>query len=338
MKKLIKKCPIIAASALSLVSICSCGNNRGTSNSNNDIVLYSDSDPFENDKIKIEVGTSTCYKNGENYYLSFGFSITNKELKTIEYQFKDATLERESTGATYTLSSSLIAVGKDGEKFSLDSELSKSKSYNSNIPSTIESDKYKFSLKINSYKVVYYLYETPDELRADRKVEYYISNKLVNTVTVKHKRKLTSYVYEGSDNLTYCEKWCLDSNRKTGVGSITITEDIKLYGASESNLKWSYDNSTLNGVNHVPSNGILLLPETTAGKQYSIGNYAIKDITVKKIYIPKTITKIYGGNFTGIGSAIICFEGTEQEWKDLFYLSSNIVTKNVVYNSKYTGK
>ena len=70
----------------------------------------------------------------------------------------------------------------------------------------------------------------------------------------------------------------------------------------------------------------------------SIGNYALKDFSAKKIYIPKTITKIYGGNFTGIGSAIICFEGTEQEWKDLFYMSSNIVTKNVVYNTKYSGK
>lgn len=338
MKNLVKKRSTVALSILYLTAICSCGNNGSTSSSN-DIVLYSDSNPFENDKIKIEFGSMSCYTNGNNYLLSFSFSITNKELKTVEYEFNDATLERESTGATYTLSSSLITISKNGEKFSLDSELSKSKSYNSNIPSKIEEDKYKFSVKINSYRVVCYLYETPEELRADRKVEYYVSNKLVNTVTVKDKRKLGSYEYDSNDNLSYCGKWYTDTNMKNAVSAMTlITEDTKLYGIVESNFKWSYDNSTLNGVNHVPSNGSLVLPQTNAGKSYSIGNYAIKDITVKRIYIPKTVVKIYGGNFTGIGNAMIYFEGTEQEWKDAFYLSSNIVTKNVTYNTKYTGK
>lgn len=336
MKKIIKKCSAIALSILSLTVICSCGNNGGTSS--NDIVLYSDSNPFENDKIKIEFGSMSCYTNGENYLLSFSLSITNKELKTVDYEFNNATLERETTGATYTLSSSLVAISKNGEKFSLDSELSKTKSYNSNIPSKIEEDKYKFSVKINSYKVVCYLYEMPDELRADRKVEYYVSNKLVNTVTVKDKRKLESYIYDSSDNLSYCGKWYTDSNGKNAFSSLTlITEDTKLYGLLESNFKWLLDTS-ISGVNHVPFNGSLVLPETYLGNVYSIGNYAIKDITVKKIYIPKTITKIYGGNFTGIGNAMIYFEGTEQEWKNAFYSSSNIVTKNVVYNTKYNGK
>ena len=312
------------------------GCTNGGSNQNSTKTVYSDKASVVDGNITISFTGLNEYKGfgSETYSVSFTLNLLSSNPKPVEYKIATPKFIRESNSAEYSVNMLIM----DPITLSLECDIAKTYSFSTTLPTSIASENYYFTFKGNDVTYKYCLYETPDELRADRKVEYYISNKLVNTVTVKHKRKLTSYVYEGSDNLTYCEKWCLDSNRKTGVGSITITEDIKLYGASESNLKWSYDNSTLNGVNHVPSNGILLLPETTAGKQYSIGNYAIKDITVKKIYIPKTITKIYGGNFTGIGSAIICFEGTEQEWKDLFYLSSNIVTKNVVYNSKYTGK
>ena len=78
----------------------------------------------------------------------------------------------------------------------------------------------------------------------------------------------------------------------------------------------------------------MTLPRTYLGKELAIGNFAIKNINVSKIYIPNTVHKIYSGNFTGLGDAIIYYEGTEAEWKSLFYSQSSIVTNNVVYNTK----
>lgn len=63
----------------------------------------------------------------------------------------------------------------------------------------------------------------------------------------------------------------------------------------------------------------------------------IYHITVDKLYISKTVRLIYGGNFTRIGNANIYYEGTEEEWKALFYISSSVVTNNVHYNTKYNG-
>ena len=95
--------------------------------------------------------------------------------------------------------------------------------------------------------------------------------------------------------------------------------------------------SYVSGINYVPSNGVLIIPDKYQNKETCIYLNAIKDINVSKIYVPKTVHTIYLGNFTGIGNATIYYEGTEAEWKSLFLSSSSIVTNNVVYNTTHSN-
>ena len=316
--------------SLFVLLLVSCSNG-GNSKTQNNLIIYTDNDPIEDDNIKLEFENPSCY-GYNNYSFDLYVNVTNKEYKTKTYKIKDVELIKESTSAKYTV--------YYDESLEIEAEMKSSLSFSSSIPSSISADNYKLTFSINSYNITYYPYETPDDLREDRKINYYIMNKSVKTDTVKDGRTIiNNYVFESSDNLYYCDTWYLDSNYKTKLTSSTvIKEDTDLYGLKSSNIKFSnYTSDTyafVSGVNHVPSNGIFILPETYANKELAMSNYAIRNINVSKIYIPKTMNTIHGGNFTGIGNATIYYEGTEAEWKALFYSQSNIVTTNVVYNTK----
>ena len=315
-------------------------NESNNSKNSNEYVLYNDSDPIEDDKVKIEISNPSCYGT-DTYSLSMTFKITNKEYFTKEYEFKNMKLIKESTGAEYTVGGYFNFI--IGNKLKIEAELNSSYNIGATIPSSIDTDKYILTLEINEYKITYYFIETPDELRADRKVNYYISDTLVKTDIIKDKRKIESlYVYESSDNLSYCNTWYTDENRKNQFRvSDSITADINLYGYPSSNIKWtalaSDAYSFVDGINYVPSNGVLIIPNEYQNKEICIDLYAIRNIKVSEIYVPNTVHIIYLGNFTGIGNATIYYEGTEEEWKSLFYSSSSIVTKNVVYNTAYSN-
>lgn len=319
------------------LSSCSSSNNDSSKNGNSQTqddknkIVYTDSNPIEDDKIKLEFDKPSCYGTN-NYSLSVYVNITNKEYETRTYNIKSVELIKESTSAKYTVSYAKSKV--------VEAEMKSSLSFSASIPSDIKTDKYKLTFSINSYNITYYPYETPDELRVDRTVKYHILNNVVKTTSVKDGRTIAdAYTYESSDNLYYCDTWYLDSTYKTKLTSSTIIkEDTSLYGIQSSNIKWTTLSSDIwsfvTGINHVPSNGILILPQKYLNKELAISNYAIRNISVSKIYIPKTMHTIYGGNFTGIGNATIYYEGSEAEWKALFYSQSDVVTKNMVYNTK----
>lgn len=357
MKKFLNfMCLLMVFSLTMMLTSCGLGNTNngnqtnnttnGTDNNNqndtilNEYILYSDNNIAENDAVKIEI-ESSCWGN-DNYSLTVRVKVTNKEYTTNTYKFKNINLIKESTGATYTVGTMFAS-----PNLKIDAELTQSLSLSSTIPTSIKDEKYKISFEINKYKITYYLYEMPDELRVNRKVTYYINDYLNNTQvyadTVKDKRKLSSlYTYESSDNQYYCNTWYTDSNFKIKFNiSTSITEDTSLYGRAVSNIKWTTLStdvySFVNGINHVPSNGVLVIPSTYLNKELCIGLYAIQGVNLNKIYIPKTVHIIYNGNFTNIGNATIYYEETEAEWKALFYMASDIYTKNVVYNTKYNG-
>ena len=309
----------------------SSSNNGDVQEKDNSIVFYSDSKPIENDNIKLEFDEPYC-RGTTNYILSIYLNITNKEYETKTYNIKNVVLVKESTSAKYSVSYS--------KSRTVEAEMTSKFLFSVEIPSDIKIDNYKLSFSINSFNITYYPYEKPDELREDRTIRYHILNKVVKTDTVKDGRTISNiYTYESSDNLRFCNVWYLDSNYSTRLTSSTIiNEDIDLYGIESSNIKFMTTTSDVwsfvSGVNHVPSNGILILPEKYLNKELAMSNYAIKDITVSKIYIPKTMHTIYMGNFKNIGNATIYYEGTEAEWRALFYSSSDIVTTNVVCNTK----
>ncbi len=117
-----------------------------------------------------------------------------------------------------------------------------------------------------------------------------------------------------------------------------VTENLELYGYTTSNFKWTTTASDafnfITGINNVPSDKILVVPSKQDGKEICISNYGIQYCVFSKIYLPKTIHRIYNGNFTNNNGSTIYYEGTSEEWAKLFYNSSDIVTDGVVYNTK----
>ena len=346
-KKFLKVFMVLSLFGL-FIGLTSCdkttGDNSGSENENvvtdpNIKNIYLDSDKIDNDSFSLTLKSKYCSSYSTNYSLSIYFDLVNKEYSTKKFTIKNTTLTKVSTNATYTVNYN--------NSVSVEAELTSSLSFSATIPSSIDTDEYKLYFEIESLKVTLYLYETPDSLRVDRKITYYINDYLnnteVHTDTVKDKRTVsTVYNYESADNQSYCNTWYTDSTFKTLFSTSTpVTEDISLYGRPVSNIKWTSLSSDVyafvNGINHVPSNGILVIPSKYMNKELCIGLYAIKDINVSKIYIPKTVHTIYSGNFTGIGNATVYYEGTEAEWKALFYMQSDVYTKNIVYNTKYTG-
>lgn len=297
--------------------------------------MYIDSNLLENDKIKIDFQKPNCFKSNDNYLLTIDFKITNKEYVTQEFRISNVKLVKEETGSEYFNDNYF------SEEFNIGAELSTSIRLSFIIPTSIDETKYKLILEINNNEIVDYLYETPDDLRVDRKVNYYIYDKLVKTDSVKDHKKISSiYVYESNDNLLYCNTWYTDEDRKHKFDTLKeISADINLYGEPISIFKWSTTSSDvysfLNGINYVPSNGILVIPETYQNKELCIGLYAIKNVKVTKIYVPKSVHTIYSGNFTGIGNATIYYAGTKEEWAELFYNTNEIPTSNVVFNISY---
>ena len=287
---------------------------------------------FEERGIKLEINKPSCL-GALNYQLSIRVIITNGSYETKTFYVKNVRLVKEDTKAEYTVNYT--------KSSKLEVEMKSALNFSADIPSSINTDKYYLRFGIHDYcEIQYHMYERPDELRKDRTITYNIQNEVVKTDTVKDGRTINDvYTYESSDNLYYCNTWYLDSNRNTKFTNDTkITKDTNLYGFKSSVIEWRTSSSDLysfvTAINHSPSNGILIIPETYMNKELCINLYAIRDINVSKIYIPKTVHVIYGGNFTGINNATIYYEGTEDEWKALFWSSSYIVTINVVYNTK----
>lgn len=300
------------------------------------VEIYTDSNSIENDSILLTMKKPSCYTYNTNYSFSVSFDLKNKTYSTQSYKISNVELIKESTKASYTTTYQ--------KSLSIEAELTKTLSFSATIPSSIETDNYKLTFELNTLKVDLHLYEIPDSLRADRTVSYYIDNKVVKTTTVKEGRALNEkYCYESDDHLYYCNTWYNSPTFASKVSETTIIkENMKLYGNKSEILKYTTTGSDvysfITGVNHVPTDGILLIPETHGVKELAIGNYAIRNMSLAKIYVPKTVHIIYGGNFTNIGNATIYYEGTEEEWVALFYNRNEAPKTNVIYNTKYSNK
>ncbi len=298
------------------------------------ISIFLDSEKVTLDDTEIAISSYDCTKNrsSSSYFLDVDLQVKNLSYSTKSYKISDAVLKKESTNATYSVQYT--------RPFNLEAEMDHTMILYSNIPSKITDDNYTLSFKINNTKVTLGLYETPDSLREDRTINYYIDGKLVNTQTKKDKRKLSNlYTYEYPDHSNSCSLWRIGPMTGNRVSEDTIvTENLELYGYTTSNFKWTTTSSDafnfLTGINYVPSDKILVVPSKQDGKEICISNYGIQYCVFSKIYLPKTIHRIYNGNFTNNNGSTIYYEGTSEEWAKLFYNSSDIVTDGVVYNTK----
>lgn len=312
-------------------------NNSSTKEVEKNIELYKDSKSVEidnNTNITLNSVYASGYGSGNRSFSAY-VKLKNVSTSTHTYEISDMKLIKENTNATYTVNSNSFLFSKI---LKVEAELEQSIDFNSTIPTDITEDNYKLCFTINKKEIIIHLYETPDSLREDRKVSYYLNNKLVNTSVVKDGRQINEvYTYESYDHLSYCDSWKTKDNTKLSSRTI-VTSDLNVYGSLMENIKFLSFSSDryayVDQINHVPSDKILVIPRKNSGKEIAISNYAIYNLDVKKIYIPNTIHAIYSGNFINIANANIYYEGTKEEWESLFSSKSSIVTKNVYYNTK----
>ncbi|MBR4124159.1 MAG: hypothetical protein IKR12_01165, partial [Clostridia bacterium] len=209
--------------------------------------------------------------------------------------------------------------------------------------SSYKTSNYYLKFTILGRNCVVKLYETPDELRTECTIsfklyDYYNYIDLDETIKVKYNRTSGRYLWEDSNHKYYCDTWYSDEARTQGFNWNTeITEDITLYGLKKSNISTSRDSSGtyITGINHVPSDRILVIDNNNSNKVY-ISNYAIYNNSIKEIYLPKELKKIYYGNFTQMSSLTkIHFEGTEAQWNSIESSSTIPAGVSIIFNSTY---
>jgi len=350
----------------SLISLSSCGPNNvnndslGGSNTSyssdtknsvviesTDIIYTDKNDTLEFDDFSVKVGIDR-----NSTYLRLCAYIKNKNTVAQQFIISNVELIKENTQATYTV--------KYDEELSLNAELSKYIYFESEIPSSIDDDSYKFSFVINNKKIIFNLYERPDSIREDRKVSFMVYGKVVNEVIVKDGGKIGdnyNFIYEAEDHQRYFEDWYFDSSFNDKVYSeTTINEDTILYGRAtclfrtNGLINWKIKETvySLISLYYIPSDGIICVPSNclVGNKYYKTalekGSFELYDKyryenlpSIKEIYIPKDIFEISRYSFDGLKNVKIYFEGTEDEWMTKFTCAKSVIpTDNIIFNTK----
>lgn len=340
MKKMFLSILTIVASFFALIgSSCNIGNgvlgnNSGQSPQIETYEIYLDDTEKTFDKISIKVSCfeSNAYSSN-NKKLDIRLVCTNIDTAEKKMTISDMQILNEQTNVSYDVS--VYPSTSVNLQYGIDNTFK----FFATIPTSSQIDNYILSFSAgNNYKI--HLYETPDELRKNCSVKFMMGANEVYTTQVKERRCLEKiYIWEDKNHLYYCDEWYIDEALTTKFKQTTkITEDLILYGRILSNISSIYDSGRfITDINHVPSDGILVIQENEMEANVYLSNFAIHDNSdVKEIYLPKTLTKIYFGNFDDMPNLkTIHYAGSKEEW-ELIQSSSKIPTNvTIVYNSSF---
>ena len=317
---------------LSAVFITGCNNDTAKN------TYYIDEANIVVDGVHLELSCSES--GGNNINLRITLTATNTQTKDKIIKMENLKVVNEETKVEYDCSLSYF-YGFGGVK--LQYGIKEDFSLTATIPSSYKTNNYYLKFTILGKRCIVKLYETPDELRTEHTISFKLYNypnyiNLNETVKVKYNRTTGKYVWEDNDHKYYCDTWYSDEARTQGFNWNTkITEDITLYGFKKTNISTSRDSSGtyITGINHVPSDKILVIDNNNSNKVY-ISNYAIYNNSIKEIYLPKELTRIYYGNFTNMSSLTkIHFEGTEAQCNSIESSSTVPAGVSIIFNSTY---
>ena len=277
--------------------------------------VYMDLSSVKTDVFEISTKDVRFSPASGNQSLSVSLRIKNTTSKTQPISFSEKKVTRESTGIDYQASIFLPAE-------SIEPDLVEEFSFTATVPASDAEEKFSFSVTFSSVRYTVKLYETPDELRANKTVTYVIDGKEVYTQTVKQGSPILGvYVYESTDHLWYCNDW--ETNGMKLSPATQINDDITVTGQVAPTLSF-YDIYTskttpisLEKVYYVCRDGVVVVPETYTNKTVTqISNLVIYRLPkLKTLYLPKTIERIMSYNFVDCGSLrTINFAGTKQQW------------------------
>ena len=331
----------IAICALFLTLTACSGSTTGTNQ--NTFSVYMDysaikTSVFEISTESVHFSWPYSYSSSTNGSLSVSLAIKNISDKTQNISFSEAKATRESTGIDYN--ATYLST------YNIEPDIVKNISFSITIPAGDDSEKYSFSATFSDIQYTVKLYETPDELRADKTVTYVLDGKEVHKQTVKQGRAIKDiYTYESSDRMSYCSTWNTSDQTKL-VSSYKVDDDVTVTGKSADTLSFYniYISETtpiaLQKVNYVYKDGIVVVPERFGGKTVTkVSNFVFYQLSnLSTIYLPKTIDTIQVCNFQNCSNLrTINFAGTKEQW-DSISTSSTVPTSVVVrYGVSYIG-
>lgn len=280
--------------------------------------VYLDKNDVSTDTFRFITKDVSAYALSENYRFTLQLSIKNLSSSTQSVSFKNMTLVRESTGASYKVESDLYG------DYQLDSEIEHQFNFYSTIPTALN-ENYYFSVDVLNTRYKVFLYETPDEFREKIDVVFYVDGTSY-IKQIPYGRKLLEYEWISDDYIYGCENWYFDSPMTKVVSNYyTVTESIAIYGSKNTILRYNLPEginaSYVSGYNFIPHNGEVVVPRSYGGLSiYSIlaGSFRNNVSGMKKIYIPRisSISSVY--NFSScVDLEYVYFEGTEEEWSTI---------------------
>lgn len=309
---------ILIAACLLLSSCSTPGESR---------IVYLDDAFAEMQSFNVDA-TAVCTSYNGNYALQVKLLVKNTSDKSLSVNLSDLNVRRQSSGSTYKVEVTGFST------INLDSDISGTFTLSSVIPTNISAEGYTLSSKINGSSYTLNLYNTPESKRSDLTVTYKIGDEIIKTTTVKERRILNEkYVYENPNHLSHCSEWKMLDGKAITANTV-ITENLTVYGKEVENIEYfelsDSKSSFVEKVSYIPYDGIVVVPSVHGKLEVTaLSNFGVYQLpNLYTLYLPKTINRIYSGNFTNCPKlAVIFFAGTQTEWNSI--QSSSTVPSNV---------
>lgn len=296
--------------------------------------VYIDNLETEFEGISVEFSCDESYIfNSDNKKLNISATFQNLDAKTKTLTISDAVIVNLDNGVEYEVNILF------SNKIELLCGIDETVIFDVTIPTSYKDGIYVFRFFANKYFNVY-LFETPDELRADCVVKYVIDDTVVYQTIVKQGRTLTEiYIWDDPDNLYHCKKWYKDQKYSSIFKeNSTIDSDLTLYGRRQDNIiaNEGLSNVWVKGVNRFPASGILIIPSYSSDMAICITDYAIRNSDIiTEVYLPKNI-EISANNFTNMPQLKkIHYAGSKSEWNALQIRCTIPSDVSIIYNSTY---
>ena len=337
---------VIILSLVFCFGLAACENNNedGTSGNGNqqsiaENILYIDENTYSNGDLSLEYRASAYgFGTDANYSLSLYIDVKSSKVDGDTVTIKGQKLIRESNGAIYTLNDF-------NNSLTLECDVKKTVSFHATIPTSLEAEHYKITLKVNNTPLELRLYKMPRELKMDVKLSYSLDGQIIHEETFKKDDEvLVSYVWEDLANrVYYCNEWHKTNTSQPSyvspIRKFTITEDTTLFGFKSNAIKYlttsSDTYSFVNDINYVYSDHIVVIPKKYLDKDICISNFVFKNETIYELYLPTSLKRIYSGNFANCGLRKIHFAGTKEQWDAIESSSTIPAGVEIVYNSSY---
>lgn len=328
------------------ITLVSCSNKTDDNNSSNNngtteqwgsnYTYYLENESFEYNDLKISFNTN-CTSSSNNFRATLYFTLLNKSPQIKYFSFLNAKIIRESNNASYDIKYLLT---NETIVYSLECDIPEEVSGYATIPTSLETDNYKFVFTLDNKEITIHLYETNESMREQLSVQLIIDGNVVETRQIANLKLFEEIDWVSSDFLYGCNTWYSDSScqnvidKKDRIDKSTLS----LYGKKIQIIQYktiSYINKEygVNGFNFIPTNGVIVIPSVFNGYKVTEISSLTYNLDIVDLYIPKSITDSSPDLHKLSKLKNIYFEGTQTEWNAMY--RSNIPEGVTIHYNTY---